>query len=134
MNEVVVDASIASLWVRPPGSPGAGPAQALLERYEAGDVSVVAPPLLFLELLNVAGRRWRWAEATLSELATRLEGMFTDVADPDPRRVASWTARGLTAYDATYVALAEERGIPLVTNDRRIVAIAAGIAQTVDAR
>jgi predicted nucleic acid-binding protein len=133
MTEVVVDASIASLWVRPPGTPGAGPAQALLERYEAGDVSVVAPPLLFLELLNVASRRWRWAEAALIELVTRLEGMFTDMADPDLRRVASWTASGLTAYDATYVALAEERSIRLVTSDRQLLAVAPGIARTVDA-
>lgn len=134
MIEIVVDASVASLWLRPPGSPGAGSAQTLLERYEAGHLGVVAPPLLFLELLNIAGRRWRWAEAALSELAARLDGMFTDIVDPGLTRVALWTARGLTAYDATYVALAEERGIPLITHDRQILAVASEIAQAVDIR
>lgn len=129
-----MDASVASLWLRPPASPGAESAQALLERYEAGHLSVVAPSLLFLELLNIAGRRWRWAEAALIELATRLEAMLAEVVDPDLGRIASWTARGLTAYDATYVALAEERGIPLVTHDRQILAVAAGIAQPINVR
>jgi|SRR5579859_4303661 len=134
MNEIVLDASIASLWLRPPGSPAAASAQALLKRYEAGQLGVVVPRLLFLELLNVAGRRWRWAEVALIDLATRLEAMLGDVIDPDLGRVASWTARGLTAYDATYVALAEERGVPLITHDRQILAVATGIAQAVDAR
>jgi predicted nucleic acid-binding protein len=134
MIEIVVDASIVSLWLRPSGSPGANPAQALLDRYQAGHLNVVTPQLLFLELMNLAGRRWRWAEAALIELAARLEVMFTDIVDPDLDGVASWTARGLTAYDATYVALAQDRGVPLVTNDRQILAMAAGIAQAVDTR
>ena len=134
MTEIVVDASVAMRWLKPPTTPVAEPAQALLEQYEAGRLSVVVPSLLFLELLNVAGRRWRWAEAALIELTTRLEAMFTEIVDPGLDRIAFWTARGLTAYDATYVALAQERGIPLVTHDRRILAVATGIAQDVSTR
>jgi predicted nucleic acid-binding protein len=129
MTEVVIDASVAARWLEPTGSPLTGPAQALLEDYESGRLSVVVPSLLFLELMNVAGRQWRWAEAALSELATRLENMFTDVIDPQLSRIALWTARGLTAYDATYVALAEERDVRLVTDDREVLALAGGIAQ-----
>jgi predicted nucleic acid-binding protein len=129
MTEVVVDASVAARWLEPSGSPLTAPAQALLEDYESGRLSVVVPSLLFVELMNVAGRQWRWAEAALSELATRLETMFTDVVDPQLSRIALWTARGLTAYDATYVALAEEREVRLVTDDRQVLALAGGIAQ-----
>ena len=49
--------------------------------------------------------------------------------EPELQPIASWVARGLTAYDAAYVALAEERGEPLVTDDQAIVAIAGDIAQ-----
>ncbi len=134
MTEIVIDASVAARWLEPSATATAEPAQALLEDYEAGRLSVVVPSLLFIELLNVAGRQWRWVEAAVSELATRLQGMLTDVIDPELSRIALWTARGLTAYDATYVALAEERSIPLVTNDRQILALAKGIAQPIGIR
>lgn len=131
MSETVVDASVAIRWFEPVGMREPGHAQALLDRYESGRISVVVPPLIFLEVLNAAGRGWRWSENALLALATRLESMRFDVLEPELGRVALWTARGLTAYDATYVALAEQRGIPLITDDREILAIAGGIAQPV---
>jgi predicted nucleic acid-binding protein len=134
MTEVVVDASVAARWLEPVAGLDAGTAQALLKDYESGRLSVVVPSLIFVELMNVAGRQWHWAEAALGELATRLENMLTEVIDPGLSRIALWTARGLTAYDATYVALAEERGIPLITDDRQVLAIAGGIAQPTSAR
>ena len=132
MTEVVIDASIAARWLEPATTASAAP-QAILDDYESGRISVVIPSLLFVELLNIAGRQWRWAEGPLAELATRLESMLTEVVDPGLARVALWTARGLTAYDATYVALAEERGIRLITDDRQVLAVAEGIARGADA-
>jgi predicted nucleic acid-binding protein len=38
-------------------------------------------------------------------------------------------ARGLTAYDAVYVAAAEEREIHLVTDDRTILTVAREVAR-----
>jgi predicted nucleic acid-binding protein len=48
--------------------------------------------------------------------------------EPELSRVAYWTARGLTAYDAAYVAVAEANKAPLVTDDDRIVAVADEVA------
>jgi len=131
MTEAVVDASVAIRWFEAAEGQVPGHAQALLDRYESGRLSVVVPPLIFLEVLNVAGRGWRWGEVALLALIARLETMRFDVLEPALDRVALWTARGLTAYDATYVALAEERGVPLLTDDREILAVASGIAQAV---
>jgi len=47
-----------------------------------------------------------------------------EVGEPELQLVASWVARGLTAYDAAYVALAEERDLVLVTDDEAIMEIA----------
>ena len=87
--------------------------------YEAGRLSVAVPTLLFLELMNDAGRRWRWDEEALLELADALDDLLFEVAEPELQSIASWVARG-SRFDA----LAEERGEPLVTDDQAILAIA----------
>jgi predicted nucleic acid-binding protein len=84
---------------------------------------------MFLEVINVAARRWSWAEPALLELATALEELGFDIAEPGLRPVAAWTARGLTAYDAAYVALAEQRGVGLVTDDRHVLEVAPDLAR-----
>lgn len=128
MNEVVLDASVVLKWFAQEQK-GSGAARELRNEYEAGRLSVAVPALSFLEILNVAGRRWRWDGATLLELADALDDLLFEVAEPELQPVASWVARGLTAYDAVYVALAEERGQPLVTDDRTILAIAGELAR-----
>lgn len=128
MNEIVLDTSVVLKWFAQEQR-GSEAARELRDEYEAGRLSVTVPALLFLELLNVAGRRWGWDEAALLELADSLDDLLFEVAEPELQLVASWVARGLTAYDAVYVALAEERGQPLVTDDQTIVAIAGELAR-----
>ena len=82
---------------------------------------MTVPPLLFLELLNVAGRQLRWGAKALDEFADQLDRTRFDVIEPELKPVARWVGQGLTAYDATYVALAEQLGIPLITFDRAIL-------------
>ena len=90
---------------------------------------VVVPSLLFLEVLNIVGRRWTWDEPELLELSDALDDLGFDVAEPELRSVATWTARGLTAYDSVYVALAGERGTHLLTDNRQILDAATVLAR-----
>jgi predicted nucleic acid-binding protein len=71
-------------------------------------LDVIAPPLIDLEVLNAAARRHRMPEFALLALVRDLED------------VARWSGRGLSSYDATYAALAEELGAELLTNDAQI--------------
>lgn len=128
MTEVVLDASVVLKWFAPEER-GSAEARHLRSEYRSGRLTVVVPALLFLELLNVAGRRWQWDEEALIEFAQALGGLLFDIGDPSLEAVASWVARGLTADDAVYVSLAEERGLDLVTDDERIIALAGEISR-----
>lgn len=100
----------------------------LRSEFESGQLAVTVPTLLFLELVNVAGRQWRWREDRLQGLARELESAKFEALDPQLGRVAAWVSRGLTAYDASYVALAEQLAFPLVTEDRAILVAARDVA------
>ena len=127
MREVVLDASVVLKWFAAEQR-GSFEARQLRDDYQAGRLSVVVPSLLFLELLNVAGRRWRWEAKAVAELAEALGDLAFEVSDPELPSVASWVSRGLTAYDAAYVALAERRKVALITDDDAIIELAPGIS------
>jgi predicted nucleic acid-binding protein len=128
MTDVVLDASVVLKWFHAEDEEHVEAARALRAAFETGTLVVYAPPLLNLEILNVAARRSGWDENRLTDLVESLGDLGFVVIDPDLSRVASWAARGLTAYDAAYVALAEAEGIRLVTDDSRITAVAPEIA------
>lgn len=129
MTELVLDASVVIKWFRVDGERHVESARALRAAFEAGDLVAFAPPLLRLEIVNVAGRRWRWHEAALVDLAAALDDLGFELIEPDLGRVAHWAARGLTAYDGAYVAVAEATGTRLVTDDELILDSAGPIAR-----
>jgi predicted nucleic acid-binding protein len=135
VTDVVLDASVVMKWFRADGERHLERARSLRTSFEAGDLFVFAPPLLRLEIVNVAGRRWHWDESALVELAIALDELGFELVEPELVRVAHWTARGLTAYDAAYVAVAEAGAVRLVTDDDLIVTVAKETATTLaDAR
>ena len=126
-SRAVLDASVVLKWFAG-DERHADLARRVGDAFETGHLTVLAPPLLRTEVLNVAGRSWTWDERPLLDLAEEIDGMGFAYSEPDLAEVARWTARGLTAYDATYVALAEREGVPLITDDDQIVARASEIA------
>jgi predicted nucleic acid-binding protein len=128
MNAVVLDASIVIKWFRSAGEAHVEAARSLRADLEAGNLTVHAPPLLYLEIVNVAGRRWHWRRPELVELAYTLGDLGFVLREPPLVGIAEWTARGLTAYDASYVALAEAEAVKVVTDDERLLAIATDVA------
>jgi predicted nucleic acid-binding protein len=128
LTDVVLDASVVLKWFAAEQR-GSVEARELRNEYEAGRLSVAVPALLFLEVLNVAGRRWSWEEDALVDLADAVDDLLFELGEPELKSVASWVARGLTAYDAAYVAVAEERGVDLVTDDDVILTVAGEVAR-----
>lgn len=128
MTAAVLDASVVLKWFsREERHRDA--ALAVRGQYESGDLTVLVPPLLWLELLNVAGRRWGWDGPGLDRMAATLPALGFEEVEPEPTAIAAWIERGLTAYDSAYTAVAEETGAELVTDDERIVAVAPGVSR-----
>jgi predicted nucleic acid-binding protein len=120
----VLDASVVLKWFHRGGGTNVDAARRLRRDFQAGELRVVAPPLLWLEILNVAARRWHWSSSQLDQLAASLPELGFEEIEPELEGIAEWAAKGLTAYDAAYVATAEEAGIPLITDDAEICRIA----------
>jgi len=128
VNDVVLDASVVLKWFHSEGEEHLKRAGQLRAQFEAGQLRVLAPQVLWLELLNVAARRWGWPQPKLEQLAVRLEQLGFELLEPELVSVAKWAASGLTAYDAAYVAIAEHAGAQVITDDRHILAAAPALA------
>ncbi len=124
MTELVLDASVVLKWFHSQDEPNVEQARSVRAQFETGALSAFAPSLLWLEVVNVAARRWKWGKPQLEELATTLPNLGFELFEPALSAVARWTATGLTAYDAAYVAIAEQTGAKLLTDDEEIVSLA----------
>ena len=115
---VVVDASVVSAALIDTGSAGQWAEEVL------ADSQVVAPHLLPAEVANVL-RRSILAGQVSSEVASLAHADLLDwpmaLFPYSPFAARIWELRtNLTAYDAWYVALAEQLAVPLATLDRRL--------------
>jgi len=120
---IVVDASIAMSWCL--DDEATPETDALLARVQ--DEGGITPALWRYETSNalVMGvRRKRLKEADVARLLDLLNGLpvTTDIDPPDTKRLASLAlAHGLTVYDAAYLAMALDRGLPLASLDDNLV-------------
>jgi predicted nucleic acid-binding protein len=118
---LVVDASIAAAWVLPDEQNEA--ADAVMTRL-AG-ITARVPTLFWHELRNIllmAERRGRLPVGGAEANVLRLRRLPIEEAGAggDATVLALATRHRLTAYDAAYLALAVNDGLPLATTDRAL--------------
>jgi predicted nucleic acid-binding protein len=94
-----------------------------------------APGLLFYELASVFAQLVRQQAISLDTGVAGLESSASlvrrDEQDPPAARVLEIAAKlGVSAYDASYLAVAEALGTPLVTEDRRLLRAAPSITRS----
>lgn len=122
---IVADANLIVYAVTE--SPHRIEAQALLTR----DPDWIAPNLWRSEFLNAILGPVRQGQLPLEHgmlLFAEAEGLvFTSADPPAPLVLRLASDYGLTAYDATYVALAQQMSIPLITYDRQILQTGMGV-------
>jgi predicted nucleic acid-binding protein len=118
---LVVDASVACKWFL--AETDADHAEALL----AGGSLLLAPDLIVAEVCNVACLKLRRREIAADQAAAIVDGLpdlldeLVPSAQLAPRAFAIASALSHSAYDCFYLALAELRGMRLVTADQRLV-------------
>lgn len=119
---VVIDASLTMTWCFP--DEASNEADEMLDLV--ANEGAIVPDLWRLEVVNVllvAERRHRLTEAQASHFLELLHGLPIEV-DSMPTNAASVLAAGrhhrLSAYDATYLALAERLGLALLTRDEAL--------------
>jgi predicted nucleic acid-binding protein len=125
VRRVVADSAIVLAWFTDP----TGPARLIRREYEDGELTIVAPRSLPLEIIEAAARSTGWPVERLARLAAAVEQLAFEFRDPPSSELAAWLARGLGGPDAAYAALASALDIPLVTTDEELLRTAGTVAQ-----
>ena len=100
------------------------------------DPSWVAPPLWASECRNALVQHVRHGRLALTQARGAwgvARALVRDVEVDPLAALDAAHAHGLSGYDAEFVALAEALGVPLVTDDRRVLTSCPGLAVPLDA-
>jgi predicted nucleic acid-binding protein len=119
---IVVDASAAVAPLR--DEPTAPEVSRILGAAAATSTRRLVPRVFWLEVVNVLARRYHYSSAELMQAVADLDELGFETVDqgrPELLLVMDLVERhGLTAYDATYLALAHTTDARLLTADRRL--------------
>ena len=125
MKRLVIDASVALKWFLRDEKYG-DRAMGLLDRFVRGELDLVAPSLMVYEIINalvIAQRKGRIdEERVLASISGFIDlGItFVDVTGLEARVLHFCRVYDRTAYDASYLAVAEQGSLVLITGDERL--------------
>lgn len=123
-DRVVVDASYILESVLPTTSSSQDDANDLIRAVLRGDLKVVVPWIFYCEIASTCARAVRARRLDPGEAIEFMDGLLAlgidlDVKLDPPSVMFSQAMRtGAQAYDAMYLALAEQMDLPVATVDR----------------
>ncbi|WEG08598.1 type II toxin-antitoxin system VapC family toxin [Microbacterium horticulturae] len=121
---LVLDTSLTLAWLLPDEASDA--AEAVLSQALTGREALLAPSLWLYGTANAlvsARRRGRLTDAQVTQTVELLEALDVQTPERPAARavlVATSLRTGLSAYDASYLVLAETSGCPLATLDAKL--------------
>lgn len=117
----VLDASVVLKWFV--NEADSGQALKLRDEFYAGKREIVVPDLLLFEIANALRYNPSFSTNEIREVLDTLFGIGIEIIAPTlsllGKTVELAEEFGLTCYDATYLALAEELGFEFITADER---------------
>jgi predicted nucleic acid-binding protein len=133
MIECVLDSSIIARWfLGDDQDPLVRSAQSFRSEIKAGALLVHAPELMIVEVANALWKQIRFgglapndAERSMTELLA-VDLTLHRHAESVSGALALAISHGITAYDATYVHIAKNRGLPLWTLDHKLAQAVTG--------
>jgi predicted nucleic acid-binding protein len=135
VSDFVLDASLALQWFL---EDEADRKYSLAVLTSLSEKRALVPLLWFYEVGNgllMAYRRKRIALGQIEEFLVRLKALPIQAAQQTPAEILELPAlaqvRGLTNYDATYLAVAKRFGLPLATTDKDLRSAAAFVGVSV---
>jgi len=126
VNRYVVDASVVLKWFLRDEIEGPR-ALAVLDRFLTGALDIIAPALLEFEVINglrIAGKRGRISNRAVKDAARAFLDLglqFVPLSFYAEGTLDLAEKYDLSAYDASYPALAVESGIDLITADEKLL-------------
>lgn len=122
MARYVIDASVAVKWYSKVEE-NAQKADALLNKYIGGECTLLAPSLICYELINALRFNPNLSEADVvraSEEFSRLEIELINFKEIQSEAISLAFEKGITIYDAVYVATSKVYATPLITADLKL--------------
>lgn len=125
MDKIVVDSSVVVKWFVT--EPLSAESHRILDSYQSGAITLLAPDLLNAEVGNIIWKKHRFqglAKTDAEQVIAAFRELtieFTPTAElvEDAFRIAVEHER--TVYDSLYVALSEREKCPFVSADERLV-------------
>jgi predicted nucleic acid-binding protein len=121
MSDLVVDSSVVAKWILPEAD--SAKAQQLIVNASATGERLVVLDLVFPEVANAIWKRHRQQVISLSEARSLLVALIGAPVEVEPARSLLAPALEIAinhdraVYDALFVALAEQLGLPAITAD-----------------
>lgn len=125
MKQIVIDASVVLKWYLV-DEEYSDKALKLLEGYVSDKLDMIAPALLEYEVANglvIAMRKGRVDDSAVTNALDGFEALsieFKSISKLHTKVIKACSAYSITAYDASYLVLAENLDIPFVTADKKL--------------
>lgn len=126
MSSLIVDVSVVAKWYLP-AEVGSESAQLLRKDFINNQIDLHAPSLIYFELTNVLNRSVKAGRLNFQKGRTALESFYRlDIKALDSLELFLESFKitddfNVSAYDASYVALAKLQNLPLYTADEKLV-------------